>query len=68
MPESAGDPLNPYSAVSLHEMWLRMRWNKRNGLRVLPVGADGCSTVSFEKNLKASTGEISRKVLHTGPD
>ena len=69
MPESAGEPINPYSAVSLHEIWLRLRRNKRNGLpRVLPVGADGCSTVSFEKNLKTSIAEISRKVLHVGPD
>ena len=69
MPELAGEPVNPYTAAALHAVWMRLRRNKRNGQpRVLPVGVDGCSTVSFEKNLNSSIDEISRKVLHNGPE
>ena len=67
MPESAEEPLNPYTPDGLHSVWLRLRRVKRNGQpRVLPVGADGCSTLTFEKNLSGNLAEISRKVLQAG--
>lgn len=69
MPEPAGEPVNPYSTEALHAVWLRLRRAKRNGQpRVLPVGADGCNTFTFEKNLSGNLAEISRKVLQAGPE
>lgn len=69
MPESPSGEVNPYSPASLQELWCRIRKNNRTGqLRMLPTGADGCSTDVFERHLDKNIAEISRKILAPGPD